>query len=144
MLGTAVEKFEPDDIRSSVQSSRWDEVIFLMIPGTSCLWSLDISRKRAQRKFRGLLWPEGPRLEACAKHDRILPLAGLDLLGRPKGENRIAHGLQPWEDVPQEESPCKGGGVSVIRSHSEFPQHAGAPAEFLSRRQRGQSGAKED
>ena len=35
-LGTAVEKFEPDDIRPSVQSSRWDEVIFLMIPGTSC------------------------------------------------------------------------------------------------------------
>src|ERR1700757_2444230 len=114
MLGTAVEKFEPDNIRSSVQSSRWDEVIFLMIPGTSCLWSLDISRKRAQRKFRGLLWPEGPRLEACAKHDRILPLAGLDLLGRPKGENRIAHGLQPWEDVPQDESPCKGGRVSAI------------------------------
>jgi hypothetical protein len=26
----------------------------------------------------------------------MLPV-GLDILGRPKGENRIAHGLQPWE-----------------------------------------------
>ena len=26
----------------------------------------------------------------------MLP-AGLDILGRPKGENRIAHGLQPWD-----------------------------------------------
>jgi hypothetical protein len=31
----------------------------------------------------------------------LLP-AGLDILGRPKGENRIAHGLQPWEDGPRE------------------------------------------
>jgi hypothetical protein len=30
----------------------------------------------------------------------MLP-AGLDILGRPKGENRIAHGLQPWEDGPE-------------------------------------------
>jgi hypothetical protein len=25
----------------------------------------------------------------------------LDILHRPKGENRTAHGLQPWEDVPE-------------------------------------------
>ena len=25
----------------------------------------------------------------------------MDILHRPKGENRIAHGLQPWEDVPE-------------------------------------------
>ena len=43
--------------------------------------------KVGTKKFRGL-WPTGPRLEARAKHDRILPLAGLDILGRPKGENK--------------------------------------------------------
>ena len=36
-------------------------------------------------------WPFGP--------------AGLDILGRPKGENRIAHGLQPWEDDPERNRP---------------------------------------
>jgi hypothetical protein len=25
----------------------------------------------------------------------------LDILHRPKGENRTAHGLQPWVDVPE-------------------------------------------
>ena len=38
----------------------------------------------------------------------MLP-AGLDILGRPKGENRIAHGLahglQPWEDGPERNRP---------------------------------------
>jgi hypothetical protein len=29
----------------------------------------------------------------------------LDILHRPKGENRIAHGLQPWEDVPERIAP---------------------------------------
>ena len=29
----------------------------------------------------------------------------LDILGRPKGENRIAHGLQPWEDGPERNRP---------------------------------------
>ena len=38
-----MEKFEPDDIRPSVQSSCRDEVIFLMIPGTSCLASIVLS-----------------------------------------------------------------------------------------------------
>ena len=28
----------------------------------------------------------------------MLP-AGLDILGRPKGGNRIAHGLQPWDSM---------------------------------------------
>ena len=100
-------------------------------------WRLDISRKRAQKKFRGLLWPEGPRLEACAKHDRILPLAGLDILGRPKGENRIAHGLQPWEDVPKEESPCKGGRVSVSIPKTLTPN-------FLSTQERPPNFCRED
>ena len=26
-------------------------------------------------------------------------------MGRPKGENRIAHGLQPWEDGPETNRP---------------------------------------
>jgi hypothetical protein len=39
-------------------------------------------------KVRGLALP---------KQDRIMLPVGLDILGRPKGENRIAHGLQPWE-----------------------------------------------
>jgi hypothetical protein len=30
---------------------------------------------------------------------------GLDILGRPKGENRIAHGLQPWEDGSERNRP---------------------------------------
>ena len=34
----------------------------------------------------------------------LLP-ADLDILGRPKGENRIAHGLQPWEDGPGRNRP---------------------------------------
>ena len=34
----------------------------------------------------------------------MLP-AGLDILGRPKGENRIAHWLQPWEDGPERNRP---------------------------------------
>ena len=34
----------------------------------------------------------------------MLP-AGLDILGRPKGENRIAHGLLPWEDGPERNRP---------------------------------------
>jgi hypothetical protein len=34
----------------------------------------------------------------------MLP-AGLDILGRPKGENRIAHGLQPWDDGPERNRP---------------------------------------
>jgi hypothetical protein len=34
----------------------------------------------------------------------MLP-AGLDIFGRPKGENRIAHGLQPWEDGPERNRP---------------------------------------
>ena len=105
---------------------------------------MDISRKWAPKKFRGL-WPTGPRLEARAKHDRIPPLAGLGILGRPKGENRIAHGLQPWEDVPPGGIALQGRpsvGHYSQRSHSEFPQNAGPPAEFLSRRQHGQSGVK--
>ena len=34
----------------------------------------------------------------------MLP-AGLNILGRPKGENRIAHGLQPWEGGPERNRP---------------------------------------
>jgi hypothetical protein len=34
----------------------------------------------------------------------MLPV-GLDILGRPKGENRIAHGLQSWEDGPERNRP---------------------------------------
>ena len=36
---------------------------------------------------------------ALPKQDRIMLPAGLDILGRPKGENRIAHGLQPWDSM---------------------------------------------
>ena len=44
-------------------------------------------------------WPFGP--------------AGLDILGHPKGENRIAHGLQPWEDDPERNRPHKEhGGIT--------------------------------
>ena len=42
---------------------------------------------------------------ALPKQDRIMLPAGLDILGRPKGENRIAHGLQPWEDGPERNRP---------------------------------------
>ena len=41
-------------------------------------------------KVRGLALP---------KQDRIMLPVGLDILGRPKGENRIAHGLQPWDSM---------------------------------------------
>src|ERR1700760_364403 len=44
----------------------------------------------------------------CPKQDRIRLPAGLDVLNRPKGENRIAHGLQPWEDVPERNRPPTG------------------------------------
>ena len=37
--------------------------------------------------------------------------AGLDNLGRPKGENGIAHGLQPWEDVPERNRPERAAEV---------------------------------
>jgi hypothetical protein len=36
---------------------------------------------------------------ALPKQDRIMLPAGLAILGRPKGENRIAHGLQPWDSM---------------------------------------------
>ena len=50
------------------------------------------------------LAPKGQeRRLALPKQDRIMLPAGLDILGRPKGENRIAHGLQPWEDGPERE-----------------------------------------
>jgi hypothetical protein len=42
---------------------------------------------------------------ALPKQDRIMLPAGLDILDRPKGENRIAHGLQPWEDGPERNRP---------------------------------------
>ena len=29
----------------------------------------------------------------------------MDIFDRPKGENRIAHGLQPWEDCPERNRP---------------------------------------
>src|ERR1700752_4378572 len=41
------------------------------------------------------------------KQDRIMLPAGLDILGRPKGENRIAQRLQPWEDVPERNCPAR-------------------------------------
>ena len=58
--------------------------------------SLDISGRFFQADTGGTLVlralrPEGPR--------------SLDILRRPKGENRIAHGLQPWEDVPERNRP---------------------------------------
>ena len=49
--------------------------------------------------------PEKVRRLALPKQDRIMRPAGLDILGRPKGENRIAHGLQPWEDGPERNRP---------------------------------------
>jgi len=36
----------------------------------------------------------GHFLVRIPRQDRIMLPAGLDILGRPKGENRIAHGLQ--------------------------------------------------
>jgi len=52
--GTPIEKFASDDVQPnldgmngfsarSVQPSRWDEAIFLMIPGTSCLATIVLS-----------------------------------------------------------------------------------------------------
>jgi hypothetical protein len=43
--------------------------------------------------------PGRVRRLALPKQDRIVLPAGLDILGRPKGENRIAHGLQPWDSM---------------------------------------------
>ena len=43
--------------------------------------------------------PGKVRRLALPKQDRIMLPAGLDILGRPKGENRIAHGLQPWDSM---------------------------------------------
>jgi|HubBroStandDraft_6_1064221.scaffolds.fasta_scaffold658442_2 hypothetical protein len=51
----------------SVQSSRWDEAIFLMIPGTSCLATIVLSlRDKTIRPSKRLaiilgLWPFGPQ-----------------------------------------------------------------------------------
>jgi hypothetical protein len=59
----------------------------------------------------------------------MLP-AGLDILGRPKGENRIAHGLQPWEDGPERNRPER-----AAEGRSLFPKitlGSGLPAPFLS------------
>ena len=46
----------------------------------------------------------------------MLP-AGLDILGRPKGENRIAHGLQPWEDGPERNRPHKAHECAFDEKH---------------------------
>ena len=52
------------------------------------------------------------RAKRLSRRRIILP-AGLDILGRPKGENRIAHGLQPWEDGPERNRPHKEhGGIT--------------------------------
>jgi hypothetical protein len=55
----------------SVQSSRWDEAIFLMIPGTSCLATIVLSlRDKIHSTAEALLklaligfraYPQGPR-----------------------------------------------------------------------------------
>jgi hypothetical protein len=65
-----------------------------MIPGTSCLTTIVLSLRDAQGFSLGKV-----RRLALPKQDRIMLPAGLDVLGRPKGENRIAHGLQPWDSM---------------------------------------------
>ena len=58
-------------------------------------------RPKDERKTAQGFSPGKVRRLALPKQDRIMLPAGLDILGRPKGENRIAHGLQPWEDGPE-------------------------------------------
>ena len=58
----------------------------------------------------------------------MLPV-GLDILGRPKGKNRIAHGLQPWEDGPERNRPER-----AAEGRSLFPKitlGSGLPAPFF-------------
>src|SRR5580704_11245044 len=74
--------------------AKGDGTIFLMIPGTSCLTTIVLSLRDAQGFSLGKV-----RRLALPKQDRIMLPAGLDVLGRPKGENRIAHGLQPWDSM---------------------------------------------
>src|SRR4029077_20066030 len=68
----------------------------------SCAYS---KRPKDERKTAQGFSPGKVRRLALPKQDRIMPPAGLDILGRPKGENRIAHGLQPWEDGPERNRP---------------------------------------
>ena len=57
------------------------------------------------------------------KQDRVTLPAALDTLGRLKGEKQNS----PWASAlgrrPREESPCKGGRVSVIILMSKGPSH---------------------
>ena len=69
----------------------------------SCAYS---KRPWDERKTAQGFSPGKVRRLALPKQDRIILPAGLDILGRPKGEN------------------------SMSRSHSEFPQNAGAPADL--------------
>src|SRR5580693_1814064 len=68
----------------------------------SCAYS---KRPKDERKTAQGFSPGKVRRLALPKQDRIMLPAGLDILGRPKGENRIAHGLQPWEDGPERNRP---------------------------------------
>src|SRR5580704_3210211 len=68
----------------------------------SCAYS---KRPKDERKTAQGFSPGKVRRLAVPKQDRIMLPAGLDILGRPKGENRIAHGLQPWEDGPERNRP---------------------------------------
>jgi hypothetical protein len=68
----------------------------------SCAYS---KRPKDERKTTQSFSPGKVRRLALPKQDRIMLPAGLDILGRPKGENRIAHGLQPWEDGPERNRP---------------------------------------
>ena len=68
----------------------------------SCAYS---KRPKDERKTAQGFSPGKVRRLALPKQDRIMLPAGLDILGRPKGKNRIAHGLQPWEDGPERNRP---------------------------------------
>ena len=83
--GTPVEKSASDDVRPDFGCHEWflSQDRFNRPAGTGYF-------PHDSRHFVPG-WPFGP--------------AGLDILGRPKGENRIAHGLQPWEDGPERNRP---------------------------------------
>jgi len=75
------------------------------------------------------------------------PSCSLDIWHRPKGENRKAHGLQPWEDDPRENRPERGGRVPGVIPKDNFVESDSMAFQKLTklfpiRRPRAQSGGK--
>src|SRR5438132_7981502 len=110
-------------------------------------------RQMQESEYRIQKNPEPQTAELRTAHCKTGVLArcwSLDISYRPKGENRTAHGLQPWEDIPESialRGRPSAGHYSQRKTfvesdsmpfQSEFPLNAGTATDPSQRRPRAQ------